>query len=90
MIFRLCYIRDCSPRTVTCSAKDSAGAVSFGEMWEKVTGCPVLTIQPLGMSKFHTKIYRRKRESSRPLVGGCESAPGLELDPVQTSADFGF
>jgi hypothetical protein len=60
-LWRICYVRDGAPRNVTCFAADAIAAAEFSELWERMLGCPVLTVKPLGASKIAPAAYTRRR-----------------------------
>jgi len=47
MLFRITYIRGDKPRGVTFAGADLVEALEFCDIWESVTGCPVLTLKPV-------------------------------------------
>ena len=55
MIWRLCYVRSSVPKGVTFFAADLVAATVFTDLWERMTKCPVLTLKPLGISRFTKK-----------------------------------
>jgi len=52
MLFRITYIRGDKPRGVTFHGADYVEALQFADLWEHVTGCPVLTIKPIKSRGF--------------------------------------
>ena len=67
MLYRQTYLRNSKPASVTFSAADAADAADFSELWEKVAKLPVLTLVPIGSSKFPSPPYSR---TSQALPGG--------------------
>lgn len=60
-LFRLTYIRDKRPASITFAAVDCADAAEFSTLWESVTKLPVLTMTPLPPSKIPTPPWRERR-----------------------------
>jgi hypothetical protein len=66
-LYRITYLRKGLPCSVTFSAADAIDAADFSELWEKTMKLPVLTLVPLGASKFPAPAYSRR---SQALPGG--------------------
>jgi hypothetical protein len=45
MLYRITYVRNGSPRGVTFAGADLVEALEFCDIWESVTGCPILTLK---------------------------------------------
>ena len=58
MLYRITYVRVTYPCSVTFSAADTIDAAEFSELWEAVTKLPVLTLKPIGESKFPGKPHQ--------------------------------
>ena len=58
MLYRLTYADPTTPRSIIFSAADTIAAAEFSELWEAVMKLPVLTLKPIGSSKFPDKLYQ--------------------------------
>ena len=79
-LWRICYVRDGAPRNVTCFAADALAAAEFADLWERMLGCPVLTVKPLGGSKITPPAYTRRR-----ALPGVNSATQSRVNSVTRS-----
>jgi hypothetical protein len=61
-LYRLAYLREGRMTGVTFFAADVADAVAFQDTWERVAKVNVLTMKPLGQSRF---VARRGRTELR-------------------------
>lgn len=52
MLYRLCYLREGKMHGCTIYAADLVEALLVQEMWEETAKVKVLTIKPLGQSRF--------------------------------------
>lgn len=64
-LYRQTYLRKGRPCSVTFSAPDAVSAAEFSELWERVVGCPVLTLVPLGRSKIPSPPWERWSSQGR-------------------------
>lgn len=60
-LYRQTYLRGGSPRSITFSAADAVSAAEFSELWEHLSGCPVLTLKPIGRSKIPEHPWTRRK-----------------------------
>jgi len=68
MLYRLCYLREGKMRGVTFFAGDLVAALEIEQMWERLAKVKVLTIKPVGSSRFVARGKRTVlRESAQDL-----------------------
>lgn len=67
-LYRMTYIRDYRPRSQTFAADSVELAVAYANRFEKRTKLPVLTLKPLGDSKFGPTGRLRPRQHSLELT----------------------
>ncbi len=83
MIQRAIYIRDGLPRGVTF-AGDLADTPRFLEIWEEVTGCPVLCVRPARKGEGSPTLHAAEREKESREDGnsgvGVRSNNGNTVD----------
>lgn len=64
-LYRAVYARGSTVVGVTFSAADLIAAVRWSEAWERMTGCPVLTLKPEPASPFTKQFYQRRASCER-------------------------
>ena len=72
-LYRIAYLIKGRVGGITFSAADSLDAADFSELWERVVGCPVLTLKPIGASKIPQPPWERWNDQPAGAGGRTES-----------------
>ena len=82
-LYRITYLREGFPRSVTFFAADAVEAAAWSEVWEALAGVEVLTIKPIGISKFPEHPWQRTSQA----LPGAPNHPGSAADASELTQE---